>query len=110
MTPRELFPQPKPLEGGPICHESFVNFSIRVSVLVRLISPRAFSSRQGVGTRPPAGRPQTTPARGLYPAALPADISDRTVYQEVKPHLCDLPGRVEKGERILITKRGEPAA
>src|SRR5260370_37500361 len=50
MTPRALFPQPKPLEGGPICQESFVNFNIKVRVFVRLMSPRTLSSRQGVGT------------------------------------------------------------
>src|SRR6266481_737354 len=50
ITPSELLPQPKPLEGGPICQESFVYLSINVRVFVRLMSPRAFSSRQGVGT------------------------------------------------------------
>src|SRR5229473_3372519 len=50
MTPRLLFPHPKPFEGGPIFQESFVNFNINVRVFVRLMSPRTFSSRQGVGT------------------------------------------------------------
>src|SRR5260370_4615012 len=49
MTPKGLLPQPKPAEGTPNVHASLVNLSIRVKVLLRLMSPRAFSSRQGVG-------------------------------------------------------------
>ena len=49
ITPNGLLPQPKPAEGVPRVQASWVYFSIRVSVLVRLMSPRAFSSRQGVG-------------------------------------------------------------
>src|SRR2546427_9303443 len=49
MTPNGLLPQPKPAEGTPSVHASLVNLSIKVKVLLRLMSPRAFSSRQGVG-------------------------------------------------------------
>src|ERR1700687_1926330 len=49
MPPKGLLPPPKPAEGTPSVHASFVNLSIRVKVLLRLMSPRAFSSRQGVG-------------------------------------------------------------
>src|SRR6267378_3258515 len=49
MTPKGLLPHPKPAEGTPSVHASLVNLSIRVKVLLRLMSPRAFSSRQGVG-------------------------------------------------------------
>src|SRR5882672_1466790 len=49
ITPNGLLPQPKPAEGVPRVQASWVYFSIRVSVLLRLMSPRAFSSRQGVG-------------------------------------------------------------
>src|SRR6266704_3135690 len=47
--PRLLSPQ-KPMLFGPMFHESLVKRSIAVRVLVRLISPRTFSSRQFVGT------------------------------------------------------------
>src|SRR5207247_4470262 len=49
MTPKGLLPHPKPAEGTPSVHASLVNLSIKVKVLLRLMSPRAFSSRQGVG-------------------------------------------------------------
>src|SRR5712692_3627693 len=49
ITPKGLLPQPKPAEGVPKVQESFVYLSIKVRVLLRLMSPRAFSSRQGVG-------------------------------------------------------------
>src|SRR6266849_9578954 len=49
ITPNGLLPQPKPAEGVPRVQASWVYFSIRVRVLVRLMSPRAFSSRHGVG-------------------------------------------------------------
>jgi len=49
ITPSELLPQPKPLEGGPICQESFVYLSINVRVFVRLMSPRAFSRAKASG-------------------------------------------------------------
>src|SRR5712664_2575723 len=49
ITPNGLEPQPKPAEGVPRVQESLVYFNIRVNVLVRFMSPRAFSSRQGVG-------------------------------------------------------------
>src|SRR5882762_7679533 len=50
ITPSELFPHPTPLDGGPICQESFVNFNIKMSVFVTLMSPRAVSSRPGIRT------------------------------------------------------------
>src|SRR5712692_346556 len=49
ITPRGLFPQPNPADGGPSVQASWVYFSIKVRVLVRLTSPRTFSSRQGDG-------------------------------------------------------------
>src|ERR1700687_312028 len=49
ITPKGLLPQPKPAEGVPRVQASWVYFNIKVRVLVRLMSPRAFSSRQGVG-------------------------------------------------------------
>src|SRR6266446_2873696 len=49
ITPKALFPHPNPPEGGPSTHESCVSRIIRVRVLVRLTSPRACSSRHGVG-------------------------------------------------------------
>ena len=48
ITPKGLLPQPNPAEGVPSVQESLVYLSIKVSVLLRLISPLAFSSRQGV--------------------------------------------------------------
>src|SRR5204863_145240 len=50
MGPRLLLPQPKPPSGGPSTQESLVKRIMARRVLVRLMSPRAFSSRQLVGT------------------------------------------------------------
>src|ERR1700758_1832080 len=50
IGPRLLFPQPKPPSGGPSCQESLVKRIMARRVLVRLMSPRALSSRQNVGT------------------------------------------------------------
>src|SRR6267143_1434140 len=49
MGPRALFPQPKP-RGGPIAQASCVYRIMARRLLVRLMSPRTFSSRQLVST------------------------------------------------------------
>src|ERR1700686_5531339 len=48
--PKELLPHPNPAEGGPSCHASCVYRIMSLRLLVRLTSPRTFSSRHGVGT------------------------------------------------------------
>src|ERR1700722_8904908 len=62
IGPRLLSPQ-KLLLLGPIFQESLVNRNMAVRVLVRLISPRTFSSLQFVGT--PKDFVKLVPAHGL---------------------------------------------
>src|SRR5690242_10492112 len=50
IGPRLLLPQPKPPSGGPSCQESLVKRIMARRLLVKLMSPRTFSSRQFVGT------------------------------------------------------------